>query len=231
MKLHRFIGDFNFTERSVEISDPNFVNQIMRVLRLGLGDMLVLSNGKKEEAEATIIDISRDRISLRLERILQDSKEAERQVILYVAILKHEHFEWVVEKATEIGVSEIVPLITKRTVKLDIRLDRLSKIIREAAEQSGRTVVPNITSPCAFRDALLNARENSLNILFDQKGVKRKPLHNKDRVGIFIGPEGGWDDEELEAAKKTCEFQNLGALTLRAETAAVIASYLTVHNL
>ena len=149
--------------------------------------------------------------------------------VLYCAILKRENFELVVQKATEIGVREIVPLITQRTVKLDIKEERLRKIITEAAEQSGRGRVPMLRQAMSFADALADAQRNDANFFFDISDVivEEGAIGDAMRRGLFVGPEGGWSYEEVLAARAAgCHIISLGALTFRAETAAIIASYL-----
>jgi len=133
-----------------------------------------------------------------------------------------------------------VPIISKRTVKLNLRQDRLKKIIKEAAEQSNRGVVPILHEPLDFKKALEHALNNDLNLLFDPAGLNLCPFGTSPagreirklkaeslKLGIWIGPEGGWDEEELQLAKeKGFKIVSLGKLFFRAETAAIIASYL-----
>ena len=140
----------------------------------------------------------------------------------------------VVQKATEAGVKEIIPVITERTIKLNIRPSRLEKIIKEAAEQSGRGIVPILRDPVDFVDAIDGVGSNSINIIFDKSGEIFENLKFKIEncaVGAWIGPEGGWTDKELERARtENFKIFNLGKLTLRAETAAIVGTYLIVHN-
>ena len=147
-------------------------------------------------------------------------------------VLKKENFEWAVQKAVEVGVKEITPIITARTVKLGLNKDRLKKIIKEAAEQSGRGILPKLNEAIIFDEAIKSAKENDLNLFFNIGGKNvQHSMSNISKIGIFIGPEGGWDEEEIKKAQSSNGFTivGLGKTILRAETAAVIASYQTVN--
>ncbi len=230
MKIHRFIGDFDLSQASLLIKDAELAKQMRSVLKLHTGEKIILSNGKGDEALCELGGYGKDAVSITILEKRTNESEPPSHVILYCAILKRENFELVAQKATEIGVKEIVPLITRRTIKLNLNLERLEKIVREAAEQSGRGVVPLIHQPMEFEAAVAQAQANSANIIFqpnenvvDQKNMSTGP------IGLFIGPEGGWDDMEITLAKESGIVpQSLGALVLRGETAAIIASYLFV---
>lgn len=231
MKRHRFIGEFDLERLSIQIVDREFVHQVARVLKLHTGEEVILCDGKGREALARIDHVSVKAIQATLLEHIKVVTQPTRSVILYCALLKRENFEWVVQKATEVGVKEIVPLITRRTIKLNFKLDRLSKISQEAAEQSGRGMVPLIHEPLKFENALKHAQENKRNYFFDISGsLAAHDPQPTTSLGLFIGPEGGWDPSEVEQSKRAgCQISSLGAFTLRAETAAVIATYLACH--
>ena len=141
------------------------------------------------------------------------------------------------QKAVEAGIKEIVPVISKRAVKLNLNLKRLNKIIREAAEQSERGIMPILNKPLELSKAIKESQSNNLNLFFDRNGsefsevlgiIKKDDLK---KIGIWIGPEGGWGEEEVKIAKENnFKIVSLGKLTLRAETAAIIASYLIENS-
>ena len=234
MKTHRFIGDFRLKIGDIKLEDKDFLNQFRNVLKLKIGETVVLCDGNMNEGMAEIKEYGEDFIRLQIKEVGFNINEPERRVILYCSVLKRENFELVVQKATEAGVEEIVPMITERTIKLNIRLDRLEKIIREAAEQSGRGRPPVIREPVDFQKKLESVENNQLNILFHQSGVsfdRAERLDGVGRIGVWIGPEGGWTDKEIELARRSgFKIINLGKLTLRAETAAIIGTYLIIHN-
>lgn len=233
MKRHRFIGSFSFTSDTFVVQDPELVHQWTRVLRLQPNDEVILSDGTGKEARCAVVAVEKKRVSLRILEQMRNEREPERAVSLFCAVLKRENFELVVQKATEIGVKEIVPILTKRTVKLQTKTERLQKIAQEAAEQSGRAIIPVIHEPMTFAQAMTLAGENTMNLFFDLSpdalDTKKIIAKTQKRIGVFIGPEGGWDETEIAVAKQAgFRSASLGALTLRAETAAIVASYLIV---
>ncbi|MDO8466822.1 MAG: RsmE family RNA methyltransferase [bacterium] len=232
MRLHRFIGDFDLSKEYLKISDRDLVNQLKNVFRLKTGDEILLGDGKKNEALACVEEISRGAATLIIKRTQENTNEPEIYGILYCSILKKENFELAAQKAVEAGISEIVPIIGQRTVKTAINLPRLEKIVKEAAEQSGRGIIPKVHPTLSFEKAFEHASTNNANIFFRPSGLpiaKIKILPPK--VGIFIGPEGGWNELETESAEKNqFTMASLGKLILRAETAASIASYLVLNR-
>ena len=162
MRLHRFIGDFDLKKGNLSITDGDFLNQARNVLRLKIGDRFILSDGKGKEAEGILEGLDKKSALVHISNRSENKNEPERKVVLYCALIKRENFEWVAQKATEVGVSTIVPLISERTVKLNLKKERLGKIIKEAAEQSGRTVVPSLSDPMDFNDALVEAKKGMI---------------------------------------------------------------------
>jgi 16S rRNA (uracil1498-N3)-methyltransferase len=233
MKTHRFFGDFNFTNDRLKITDKALINQVKNVLRLGRGDRIILADGKLNEVQAEITDCQKGFFEVRILARHKNQNEPVRKAILYCSILKRENFEWVVQKATEVGVAEITPLICHHTVKTGFKKGRLEKIIRGAAEQSGRGILPELCKAVSFSEAVKQAENNSLNLFFDLSGadLAAGAAKSAPSVGLFIGPEGGWDDFEIDLARQRgFKIVNLGKLTLRAETAAVVAAYLSCNS-
>lgn len=228
MRLHKFIGDFDLLGQSLlKIEDKDFLEQARHVLRFKVGDKIILADGKLNEAICRIEKYGKDFIELLIEKVYKNENEPKNKVVLYCAVLKKENFEWVAQKATEVGISEIQPIITERTVKQKLNLDRLRKIIREAAEQSGRGLVPVLYSPVTLAEVVEKAK-GDCKLFFDSSGNKFSHVTCRlSHIAIFIGPEGGWTEKELEIARtKKFKIVSLGKLTLRAETSAVIVSYL-----
>src|SRR3989338_8673698 len=127
MKLHRFILPFEIVGGQVEITDREVVGQIRNVLKLKAGEQVLLCDGEMNEVIAEISAIGKEVIKVNVIKEQRNENEPLRKVMLYCAILKRENFELVVQKATEIGVAEIVPVITRRTVKLALKQERLEK--------------------------------------------------------------------------------------------------------
>lgn len=231
MRLHRFIGNFDLSKKELSINDADFVNQARNVLRLKVGEKLILCDGNLNEAVAEIINLNKKFAELKILETYKNKNEPENYVVLYCPILKKENFEMTVQKAVEVGVKEIIPIITARTVKLGLNKERLEKIIKEAAEQSGRGVLPVLREPINFDEAVKQAKSaNDLNLFFHPYNSPIDIECRYKRIGVFVGPEGGWMEEEIKIARSNgFTFAGLGKTILRAETAAVIASYLTIN--
>jgi len=222
MRLHRFIGNFDLDADALTTFEEDLLQQWRTVLRLKAGDKVILCDGAGHESIATLTFLDKKEGRLTLEKTQSPKREPRKKATLFCAALKRENFELVVQKATEIGIAHIVPLLTTRTVKTGINQLRLEKIIKEASEQSGRTVMPTLSEPVTFAKALalVNPKET---VLFDLSG---KTISMASITNCFIGPEGGFtEDEVAQAQKKGVAIASLGDLTFRAETAAIIASY------
>lgn len=237
MKIHRFIGDFDLSKKEVEIKNPENINQIKNVLRLKKGEKIILSDGKGSEAEITLTFISSKKITGTIDKLNEPhsakaSRGEYRKVNLYLSILKKENFELAVQKATECGVEKIIPIITERTIKTGINIKRLEKIILEASEQSGRNIIPTLSPILKFEDALNDAKDNKEKIIFHLVENVYSPDKNTKTASIFVGPEGGFTEKEIELAKNAgFTIASLGHLTLRGETAAIVATYRTVYGI
>lgn len=212
------------------LTDPELVSQVRQVLRLKPGETIELGDGAGTTGVGQIVTADARAVTVELGAIVQQPRPA-LAVTLYCAVLKRENFEWVVQKATEIGVSSIVPILTRRTVKQQLRLERLKRIAKEAIEQSGQAWLPMIGQPVPLAEALDQASQSAADLWAFHPELDKtaafKPL--QAARGLFIGPEGGWSDQELDLLQAhQVQFATLGNSTLRAETAAIIASFLAV---
>lgn len=227
MRLHRFIVDADLRQAIITLRATDLLRQWTNVLRLRPGDRVMLCDGQGLEAEAMLRSTDRKTATLELQPPRPVTAEPMHAVTLYCSVLKRENFEWVVQKCTEIGVKAIVPIVASRTVKTGLKMERLRMIAKEAAEQSGRGTIPNISKPMEFSRALSEGRDQT-NVFFHigQHHTTKQPSNQKTSVGVWVGPEGGWTEEEAARAKAAgAQIATLGALTLRAETAAIVASY------
>ena len=236
-KIHRFVNGFPLLGNRAVLTDPELVHQIYRVLKLRPGENMILSDGKGNDSLVEILSL--DDASCYVKVTGRENTAAGSRVLLYCAMLKKKNFEWAAEKGVESGAAEIFPLITERTVKTGIKLDRLQNIIREAAEQSGNAFVAKAHEMKELPAALAESSGNAINWFFDPSGEdfltaiqnRRETEDAKNKmIGVWIGPEGGWTDEELAAGKAAgCRIVSLGRLILRAETAAAVAVYLAAR--
>ncbi|MFN4181072.1 MAG: RsmE family RNA methyltransferase [Candidatus Paceibacteria bacterium] len=231
MKIHRFIGDFDFNHPEIRITDTEIIKQIRNVLKLEPGETLILSDGKGTSAEIIIETIQKSAVlGVVLSKKIESSKGPE--VTLYLAILKKENFELAVQKATEVGVHEVIPIITERTIKTGLNMGRLQKITKEASEQSGRSLIPTIGNIMTYEEALEAGAKKESKTVFHLSEKDFSPAKEAMSHSIFIGPEGGFTDREIALARTHgYDIASLGALTLRGETAAIVATYRAVQGI
>ena len=204
--------------------DTNQANYLGNVMRLGPGAELLVFDGRSGEWLARIADAGKKRMTLAVERRTREP-ETIPDIWLAFAPVKRAQTDWLVEKATELGVARLLPVMTQRTVAERVKLERLESIAIEAAEQCGRTRLPDIAEPLTLKQ-LLAAREERLLYFADEAGGE--PLADALDPGpalILTGPEGGFTDEERAAirAAPSAVAVSLGPRILRAETAALAA--------
>lgn len=228
-KIHRFITEYRLIGQQIEVTNPEIVHHIKDVLKLRAGEHCVVTNEDNIECSCQILETDKKKIILEIISKEINHLEPKKKVHLYLGILKKENFEVVVQKAGEMGVAEITPLITEHTVKTNLNYDRLEKIAREASELSGRSQVTKINEIVDFETAIVQDI-NKDKIFFDVTGTPFEKQKLGNDISIYIGPEGGFTDKEIVKAKENnCHITTLGPLTLRGETAAIIASYIAIN--
>jgi len=231
MRLHRFIGDFPIDQKIITVTDDALLQQWLNVLRLKEGDKLIISNGQGSEAKGKILSLSKNGSTLEVIEQYENDKEPPNVIFLYSSVLKRDNFEWLAQKSVECGVNSITPILTERTIKTNLQEARLQKIMHEAAEQSGRGLVPKLQSIVSFEMALIEVFKKTANVyICDVEAEKEKkpilPKNDKNTAAVFIGPEGGFTKEEISyALSNGAEKLSLGRSILRAETAAIVAVY------
>lgn len=231
MKIHRFIAPVDIFKDQIEIRDPELVHQINRVLKLEVGEQVLFGDGKGHEALTVLETVSKSLVEARVLSHQTNENEPEKRITLCLAILKKDNFELAIQKAVESGVWRIVPILTERTVKIGINSERIQTIIKEAAEQSGRGILPELADMVSFEEAISRSMPETT-VLFDLSGDVFTPETSGKTEILFIGPEGGFTDAEVSMAReKGCTISSLGMLTLRGETAAIIGTYRAVHSI
>ena len=208
------------------------------VLRLQRGDQVFVFDGEGREFNCTATDLRRDFAELTVVGEVEAAKpESHLDLTLGLALLKHEKFDLVVQKATELGATRIIPLITERAdVRLrdvkdaEKRVTRWQRIAQEAAKQSGRAKVPEIAEPCSFESCVKEAAAG-LRVMFSERDGQ--PLSEVIKIGesrsvtAIVGSEGGWTDAELATASEAgWQIVTLGGRVLRAETAGIVVTAL-----
>jgi 16S rRNA (uracil1498-N3)-methyltransferase len=225
MKLQRFYVPLPIVSNNEPFNVPSaeLLNQLSRVLRLHEGDTVVLFDNSGMQYKAAIYKYQNDGVSFTILGLEEGDAKPQRETWLFVAMVKKDNFEWIVQKATELGVSHIVPLLSARTEKKDFNRERLTKISIEAAEQSGRATLPQIHDILKLADAIAEFRYIK-SVAWDPNAPKLSASQIEDVQGSYIGPEGGWTEDELVQFKNQgVPIYSLGPQVLRAETAVVAA--------
>ncbi|MBI5422307.1 16S rRNA (uracil(1498)-N(3))-methyltransferase [Candidatus Peregrinibacteria bacterium] len=232
--MHRFyIPTPDIRKNILEVTDPRIVFQCSKVLRMRPGSPFSVFGNDEKEVSVELIEIDRKHLLANVVEELKRDPESKIEVHLYQAMPKKPALlELVIQKATEIGVSHIYPLVTRRTERQHVgRFDRLSMIAIEATEQSGRLRVPTLHHPVNFDEAvgLGNAY-----VAYEYEGktslMSFVPEIRKAKIArLFIGPEGGFDQKEIdEAIAKGAKPFSMGPRILRTETAAISAASLVL---
>jgi 16S rRNA (uracil1498-N3)-methyltransferase len=200
-------------------------NYLGNVMRLGVGSEVLMFDGQSGEWLARIADAAKKRMMLTIERRTREP-EAVPDLWLAFAPVKRIQTDWLVEKATELGAARLLPVMTRRTVAERVKLERLQGIAIEAAEQCGRTILPEFDEPTTLKQ-LLAERDTGRRLYFadENGGQAARAAFEPGPAVILTGPEGGFTEQEREVirAAPNAVAISLGPRILRAETAALAA--------
>lgn len=219
----------------------DMAHRLARVLRLHRDDQILLAAGGPVEYLVRLETVMPSGITGVVVSEQPAPAEATTEVTVYLSLIRPNRFDFALEKCTEIGVAGFVPVINARSQMHDeakaARAERWQKVIVEAAEQCGRGRLPTIAKPVAFEEAIRDApglklvpweEERDQKLADCLRSLKKKPA----AVSIFIGPEGGYTQEEVSLVRNAqATIVTLGRRVLRAETAAVVASGIILHEL
>jgi len=241
MARRRFYAPPDESDGSVINLSAEETHHLLRVLRLKPGQEAFVFDGQGREYRCRFLALRGDRAQLEILDLLADTIESPLRLTLAQALAKGEKFDLIVQKATELGVSRIVPLATEHAdVKLydksvPEKLERWRRISLEAAKQSGRRRLVEIASPIALAD-FFNAADGAMLVFSEWGGVMIEDAiagaPDLTEITAFIGPEGGWERSELALMEERgCRAVTLGPRTLRTETAAIVAITLLQHAL
>jgi len=240
MQRHRFYAaPSSFNETSVRL-DADEARHLTRVLRLGSGARAFVFDGEGVEHECEVARVAKHEVDLNLLRRLDDVIESPLRLTLAQALIKGDKFDWVIQKATELGASRIVPLFTEHSDikraedRAGQRLQRWRRISLEALKQCGRRRLVEICEPAPFDEFCGSAARDAC-LIFTERGggnlaeVSTK-LRDVNQINLCVASEGGWSERELLKAT-SCGFTpvSLGSRILRTETAAIVAVSLAQH--
>lgn len=236
---HFYTERSNISETQITLTGED-VNHIKNVLRMKPGEELIICDGEGTDHYCRIASFGRDTVTADILESFGSKAELETKIYLFQGMPKKDKMELIIQKAVELGVYEIIPVMTKRViVKLDDakkearRLERWQSIAESAAKQSGRGIIPEIVEVMDFRQALEYAKTLDVSMIpyenadssecgMENSRAVVRGLHGKRSVGIFIGPEGGFEESEIEQALNAgLKCISLGRRILRTETAGL----------
>lgn len=222
----------------IVIERESEVRHITTVLRHKKGDKVVVFDGSGQEYHGFILSLSKQKLVIQIESTIKP-QEVKAHITLACALPKKSKFDFIIQKATELGVDEVIPIITERTIvkkkNQANKLNRWQKIVNEAAKQCGRVKLPKVNEICDFEQVLGRIKEFDLALIphlaHERRNLQDLDFSNAKSAIVFIGPEGDFSDKEIEMAlNKGCIAVTLGPNVLKVDTAAIfsvgILSYL-----
>jgi 16S rRNA (uracil1498-N3)-methyltransferase len=245
--MHRFFVEPTALAGGAARLEGAVARQIARVLRLRRGERIILLAGDGDEYVVQLDHVSPAAVHGQVREKRLNRAEPSLQVTLYQGLTRHQSMELLLQKGTEVGVAAFVPVRCERTIagrEVELatqRLERWRRIVTEAAEQSRRGLVPAVRQPLKLSEALEHARHDGLAIVA-WEGEPARSLRSALRaqpsgspaprhLGVFIGPEGGFADREIELARGLgATVVSLGPRILRAETAGPIVAALALYE-
>lgn len=242
--MHKFfVPKENISEDTVLITGDD-VKHIGKVLRLRVSDEINVSDGCGTEYICSINNIDKKEVECSITSKFINETESNIKITLFQGLPKAQKMDLIVQKGVEIGISEIKTVITDRVVvktearDLSNKIERWNKISNEAAKQSGRGTIINVAEPISFKEAIDLVSDFDLALIpyENEEGIGlKKTLDGKTNiksVAIFIGPEGGFSDEEIAIARENgIHSVTLGPRILRTETAGLVASTMVLYEI
>ena len=251
MATHRFfIKQIDHTSKEIEFP-ANITHQIQHVLRLKKGDRVVVMDGEGKAYQVELTRVDSEVTTGKIIEVGEVKSGLNIHMHLYFPLSKREKVEWILQKGTEVGIYAFHPFISQRSLvqssaMSEKRKTRWESIIREAAEQSGRSRLPTLQKPESLQkiSKITSTSLNKVIIAWVKEGNRIlkdalsdirhlvKSIETVPSLGLFVGPEGGFSESEIEALKQTgAETVSLGAHVFRMETAAVVFPALVLYEL
>ncbi len=244
--MHRFYVDADNIYDGTALITGNDVNHIRNVLRMKPGDSIVVNDMNGNDHYCMIDTVTSDEVRASVERVEECLTELPVKLYLFQGLPKNDKMELIIQKAVELGVHEIIPVQMSRCVaKLDggtkqhKKIARWQAIAESAAKQSGRGIIPTVKEPMSYKEAISYAKELDMNILpyENAEGMEASKkvigqIASVQSAGIFIGPEGGYEENEVDMAVKSgFNVISLGNRILRTETAGMTVLSVIMFNL
>lgn len=221
------------------------VNHMKNVLRMKIGEQLEINDGNNKKYLGHIASIDENEIQVRIEEVLDGDTELPSKIYLFQGLPKADKMELIVQKAVELGVTEVIPVVTKRTIvklddkKRDKKVERWNGIAASAAKQSARGIMPTVSQVMTYKEALRYAGEMDVALIpyelaegMDATRAIIQGILPGQSIAVFIGPEGGFEREEIEGAMEAGVTPiTLGKRILRTETAGLTTLSILMYQL
>ena len=212
-------------------------HHIAKALRMRPGEALTLCDGKGTDFDGVLETVTDRQVTVRISASRPSQAEPTLAVTLYQGLPKGDKMDWIIQKAVELGVTAVVPVATRRSVarlegKADKKQERWQRIAAEAAGQCGRGMLPSVERPLSWSQALSRLSGEPALVFYEGGGRPLRELVTPStrRLSVFVGPEGGFDPEEIDAIRRQGGgVATLGPRILRCETAPLAALTLLMH--
>lgn len=238
-----FVEDAQISEKDIIIEGSD-VNHIKNVLRMKCGEKIRISSASGRNFYCELAELSGEIVRADIIEELEEDTELPNKIYLFQGLPKSDKMELIVQKAVELGVHEIIPVAMKNcVVKLDekksaSKVNRWQEIAKSAAKQSKRSLIPTVAMPLSYKLAVERAKELDIVLVpyENERGMQATrevlaAIEPGKSIGIFIGPEGGFDMTEIELAKEGAHLISLGNRILRTETAGLATLAMLIYQL
>ena len=224
-----YLPQENFSSQRVISEDKKLITQLAKVLRAKHGDRFFLFYGDGREFLTQLVSLTGKKVEFLIVDEILGQKELKQEIVLYQSLLKADKLDWIIQKAVELGVTKIIPVISEHCVVRSVstaKKIRYEQIIKEATEQCGGTKLAIISNPIPYLQAVatLGSEPAHKLIAWERSDSRQPEVTTKKKINLFIGPEGGYSETEILTAEENGLVAfSLGKRILRAETAALTA--------
>ena len=238
-----FVEDAQISSTDVVIEGSD-VNHIKNVLRMKCGEKIRISSASGRNFYCTVADITGETVRAEIIEELEENTELPNKIYLFQGLPKSDKMELIIQKAVELGVYEIIPVAMKNCVakledkKASSKIARWQEIAKSAAKQSKRSLIPTVQMPLSYKLAVQQAKELDVVLVpyENERGMQAtreviEAIQPGQSIGIFIGPEGGFDSAEIELVRADAHLISLGNRILRTETAGLATLAMLTYRL